>query len=448
MVRIWWIPLLGLCGMYSCKNSSVTDQIFEGPVFDTQRCPEDKTWDYLPSEDAFQYAQGLEEFASLTREIEGDFILDATFLIAGNDAGLLLSGVSDYYLLLHRDTIRSLRNDSLIAEAYLQINQPIRLRMQRVRDRLQCWWAPSNDLFQLLSDEPIGEGDSLQVGLVCRGSGGFVFHQVSLHTAQNTAQVSGSNAERINMTGQIREVVYHTSTSIQNVQAWKGDSLIILKKGRLFLLSSDEVDSTFFTLRDSVSDHCLSASTDYSVIAFPGRLQLLSLESQRLRNIPRLRSFVGGTVSASRTEVILSGARRDEQTDLYTYNLLSGRLNQITNTVDTLEIQPRVHADSTTLFYTLRTLQTSEIWLAEGSNHQPLLKGERAFFSPSLSPDGKWLAYLVAEDFSSQELSLHVMNLEDPERSAVSLAHFRGNKESLASGAWSSDSQFIYFTSH
>lgn len=448
MVRICWIFIVGLFGLNSCKNSSVTDQTFEGPVFDTQRSPENKSWDYLTSEDAFQYAQGLEGISSLTKEVEGDFTLEATFLITGNDAGLVSSGASDYYLLVDRDTIRSMRNDSLIAEAYLKIDQPIRLRMQRVQDRLQCWWAPSNDLFQLLSDEPLSEDETVQAGLVCRGSGGFVFHQVSLHTAQNSAQASGAKVERISMTGQTREVVHHTSTPIQNVQVWKGDSLVILNKGRLFLLSNDHVDSTSFTVRDSISTHNLSASADYSVVAYPSRLQLLALENLRLRNIPRLRSFVEGTVSPGRTEALLSGSRRDEQADLYMYNLLSGRLNQITDTQDTLEIQPRVHADSSTIFYTLRTTTTSEIWVAKGSDHQPILKGERAYFSPSLSPDGKWLAYLAAEDISSQELSLQVLDLDDPKRSAISLAHFRGNKESLASGAWSSDSQFIYFTSH
>lgn len=448
MVRIWWIFLLGLFGLNSCKNSSVADQTFTGPIFDTQRCSENKTWEYLTTEDAFQYAQGLEGFASLTKEVAGDFTLEATFLIAGDDAGLVLSGASDYYLLLDRDTIRSVWNDSLLAVTYPQIDQPIRLKMQRAQDRLQCWWAPSNDLFQLLSDVPVSEDLAVEAGLVCRGSGGFVFHQVSLHTAQNSAQTPGANVERINMVTQTREVVHHTSTPIQNVQVWKGDSLVILYKGRLFLLYDDHVDSSFITLRDSISNHNLNASTDYSVIAYPNRLQLLALENQRLRNIPRLRSFVEGTVSPGRTEALLSGSRRDEKADLYVYNLRSGRLNQFTDTRDTLEIQPRVHADSSTIFYTLSTTTTSEIWVAKGSDHQPILKGERAYFSPSLSPDGKWLAYLAAEDISSQELSLQVLDLDDHKLSAISLAHFRGNKESLASGAWSSDSQFIYFTSH
>ncbi len=440
--------LIGLCGLYSCKNSSVIEHTFEGPLFDTQMCPENKAWEYLTSEEVFRYAQGLEGSASLTKQVTGDFTLEMTFLIAGNEAGLVLLGPSDFYLLSDRDTIRSMKNDSVVAKAYLPTDQPIRLRMQRVQDRLQCWWAPSNDLFQLLSDETIREDSSLKAGLVCRGSGGFVFSQVSLHTAQNNSISSGSTIERINMSGQIREVIYQTSEYIENVQCWKDDSLVLLNGGQLLLLSGDQVDSTVFTLRDSVSNHNLSALTDYSVVAYSDRLQLLSLEDGRLRSIPRLRAFVEGIVSPSATEAILSGVRRSEQADLYAYSLISGRLNQVTDTPDSLEIQPRVHADSSTIFYTLRTPQRSEIWATNSSNHQPLLKGERAFFSPSLSPNGKWLAYLTAEDLSSQELSLQVMDLEDPEHTVVSLAHLRGDQNSLACGAWSSDSQFIYFTSH
>ena len=447
MVRIWWIFILGLFGLNSCKNSSVTDQTFTGPIFDTQRCPENKTWEYLTAEDAFQYAQGLEGFASLTKEVAGDFTLEATFLIAGDDAGLVLSGASDYYLLLDRDTIRTVWNDSLLAVTYPQIGQPIRLRMQRVQDRLQCWWAPSRDLFQLLSDIPVSEDLVVETGLVCRGSGGFIFHQVSLHTAQNSAQKSGSNVERINMITQTREVVHQDSRVIQNVQVWKEDSLLLLSEGQLSLLAGSQMDSTVFATRDSIVGHNFSESAAYSVISYVGRLQLLSFENQRRRNIPRLRSFVEGTVSPDRTMAILAGARRDEQTDLYRYNLVTGRLNQITNTPDTVEIQPRVHPNSSTVFYTMRTRETSEIWFVDGSNQQSLLKGENVFFSPSLSPDGKWLAYLTAENLSSQEVSLQVMDLEDPDRTTASLAHFRGNKESLACGAWSSDSQFIYFTS-
>ena len=445
-----WILILIFLAFYSCANNSTVQSEFEGPIFKSQQCQGGKTWVYDSAENTFSYAQGMEGLSFLSRSVSGNFQMEATVMLPPNGGGLMARSTIQYAVLIDRDTMRWVVNDSITRVVHLRsLKSPITLRLNRVGRQLSCWWAPQNDLHQLLADVTLpSEETTLDAGLLCLGNGGFVFHNVLFEATPET-RLGNANIEMIDLKDRSRKVIFSTSDSIQSVQGIDLERQIVRSNGRLLLSEKQEVDSVILLGTDSILLHSLASNGDQTLVFYEDYISVFNLENHRVRRIPRLRNFIDGMISPDGVSIILSGSRSGEGQDLYRYDLRSGRLDQKTNSTDTIEYQPRIHADSSTIYYTVKTGEHIEIWKLDGEGRKvPVLKGQQAYFSPSLSPDGKWLAFLTANNETSNQVSLQILDLQNMQSSPFSLASFQGSIQSLAAGAWSLDSQHIFFLTH
>jgi Tol biopolymer transport system component len=241
-----------------------------------------------------------------------------------------------------------------------------------------------------------------------------------------------------------------------------GQSLIYNSKGRLYRVPSSggpaEVIETGFATKCN-NDHGVSPN---------GKLIVLSDQSQDDKKsriytvaatggVPQLLtkaapSYWHGWSPDGKT--IAYCAQRDGEFDIYTMPAAGGEETRLTTTKG-LDDGPDYSPDGKFIYFNSDRTGQMQIWRmkADGSAQEQVTKDETNNWFPHPSPDGKWLVFLTYEKDvtghpENKDVTLHLLDLTDEAKPAITLAKLFGGQGTINVPSWSPDSKKLAFVSY
>ncbi len=142
------------------------------------------------------------------------------------------------------------------------------------------------------------------------------------------------------------------------------------------------------------------------------------------------------------TGVIAFVSRRSGNLDIWTFNMVTGELHNLTEGSLYDEDFPRWSPDGNTILFTRRIQGDSEIWTmdADGGNPQQLTDAENSSERAAFSPDGSLIVFDTNRDGNAE---IYIMNADGTDQRNISQSPFSAE----FFPAWSTDGGSIVYTS-
>lgn len=448
---------------FGCQDSIPSVKDFDGPIFDSQLTTDTLVWTFDDSRKSFEFHQARTAESFLFREIIGTGSLEAMLPLPVHGGGLSVEAPGlKASLQIDMDHLNWEVNGQIDSMPISMEDYPISLTINVSQSEVGALVTPKDQLpLSLLKSERMV--DTLKIGLLVTGFGGFNFENVR-GSGELSATPTGSDGyskiEMLHLSSRKRTVLYGSSKMLQGL-SWSpiGSHIYFVEEGALKRLAIDDgmVAQLVVEGLDEVVGGCLHPDgTSMAISAVHKNFtQLFFLPAgggmPKLK-IARAPSYFNCWTSDGQ-QLLYTAARRGKQLDIYQTTRSWGREVRLTQH-DSLDAGAAASPDGVSIFYHSNRSGQMKIWQmdADGQNSRPFTTDDDwQDWYPQPSPNGKFvLVHSIMSPVTKGDGGKIYLRLFDSHSSTKGriLGSYYGDLTKPVFRAWSPESDRIAFISN
>ncbi|NND06257.1 MAG: hypothetical protein HKN87_07745 [Saprospiraceae bacterium] len=451
--------ILGLC-LIGCEDAVPSYKSFTGPIFEQQLTTDTLAWAYNSGENRFQYHQARTAESFLFREVSGHASLDVMLPLPVHGGGLMAKyDEQEISLSVDMDQVTWTSNET---EDSLQISlsdYPINLAIHLDPSSVELLVTLKDQMSTsvLSVDRTV---DSLQLGLLVKGFGGFSFENVRLTNPSFNNAITdkdGSEIEVLYLESRRRQVLYRSDQSIHGLYWSSQGSHLYFVEGKA-LRRMSLADESIATVPVHEMDALWGGSLqpDGSVLALSAerkgftQLYLMSVGGgqAKLRVARAPTYFSSWTPDGER--LCYTAARRGKQLDIFQTSRTWGRELRLTQH-DSLDAGASVTPNGNSIYFHSNRSGNMKIWRMDidGKNKSQLTTDKDwDDWYPQPSPDGRFLlVHSTQESRGGEEVFLRLFSIDAPTTNVRVLGSYGGDLSKPTFNAWSTEGDRIAYIS-